>query len=206
MSSLDFYLDWREIQPTNKEFRDVSSEQMAKAGFIFDVAQQLRFAKDIYQHAQQFGNVNCATKSFTPLGHHIFLRVKEAAKTEGEWDMLERETIGIKWGLEDDAKRNLERVFDHSWIYDCPICSGLDSLVAELDFHPHDVVTDRCACVKCGFAVSKGAAVVARTVSRRGALASLELLARGGEGRRGFGRTARRPHKKPARKSGPDRV
>ena len=48
--------------------------------------------------------------------------------------------------------------------------------------------------------------MVARIVSTRGALASLELLARGAEGPARLGGTARRPHKKPARKSGPNRV
>ena len=133
---------------------------MSKAGLIPELAQQLRFAKDIY-HSRQFDNVSYVL-SFAPVEHHIFFRVKEAARTEAEWGMLERDTTGVKFGLELDTKENLKRLFDPSWVFNCPICGTRDSLVTELDFDP--LVTDRCACVSCGFAVTKGAPYVSQVI------------------------------------------
>ena len=87
----DFYLDWREIVPAIKEFSDLSLEQMEKAGLLPDVAQQVHFVKDIYQHAQQFENVNYA-RCCAPLAHFIRWHLKTSARTESEWEMLEKDT------------------------------------------------------------------------------------------------------------------
>ena len=78
--------------------------------------------------------------------------------------MLEGDKYGIKWGHEYDHKRSLENSLGASWRFNCPICGGLESLVAELDFHSDDVLTNRCACVECGFLVSKGAPYVSQVV------------------------------------------
>jgi hypothetical protein len=71
---------------------------------------------------------------------------------------------GIKSQFEHKAKSDLESLLNPSWFFDCPICGGVESLVAELDFHSDDVVTDRCACVECGFVVGKGAPYISQVV------------------------------------------
>jgi hypothetical protein len=159
----DFYLDWQDIDSAVNEFHKLSADQMAKAGLMPDLAKQLRFLKIIYQRARRLENANYV-KSFAPLGHFISWGVKIAARTKFEWKMIETDPTGLKWEIDEQAKNNLERLFDPSWVFNCPICGRFDSLVAELDFSSRDVVTDRCACVECGFFVGKGAPYISQVV------------------------------------------
>jgi hypothetical protein len=152
--------DWQEIRAGNAEFRGLSPEEMEKAGLLLEVAEQLRFVRDIYRLASKVCDVNYV-HCFSAFRHFIRLGLKETAKTESEWEIIERaDTHGAKSALEQKSKEDLEKLLDPSWVFDCPICKGFDSVVAELDetkFDVHEIVTDRCACVQCGFVVGKGA-------------------------------------------------
>ena len=90
--------------PAAKKFTDLTSEQMAKAGLLPEVAQQFRFVITIYEHAQQSKNVNYSRR-FAPLSHFMILRLKEGARTESEWEMLEKDTFGTNGGSTTTLRR-----------------------------------------------------------------------------------------------------
>ena len=103
-------------------------------------------------------------ENFNPLAHFISWNLKITARTDSEWKMIERDTTGVKCEIDEQAKKHFERLLDPSWVFNCPICGGFESLVAELDFRSGDVLTDRCACVECGFSVGKGSSYISQVV------------------------------------------
>lgn len=158
----DFFLDWREIRPGTTSFLSLSSEEMAKAGLLPEVAQQLSYAREVYgraRHLAQPEYVYC----FSGLSHYIRLCLKESARTTVEWNIVDTaESIGTKFEHEQKLRADLNKVLgDLIWDFDCPICQGIETVVAELDdkkLNDGEVVTKRCACVQCGFVVGRGAA------------------------------------------------
>jgi hypothetical protein len=163
----DFFLDWQEIRPGAPEFSSLSLEEMNKAGLLPEVAKQLRFARDIYRLANKVADINYVS-CFGSLIHFIRLGLKETARTESEWEIIDRaDTHGTKFELEQKSKEDLERLLDPSWLFDCPICNGVDSLVAEINeakLVSGEVVSERCACVQCGFVVGKGAPYISQAL------------------------------------------
>jgi hypothetical protein len=155
----DFYLDWQEVRPGTTEFTNLTPEEMAKAGLLSEVAEQLRFVREISYLAKRHGKFD-PTHCFSAFRQFIRLGLKESANTESELDIIKHaDTHGLKFELEQKAKKDLEKLLEPSWVFNCPICYGFDSVVAELDetrLHDHQIVTDRCACVQCGFVVGKG--------------------------------------------------
>lgn len=156
----DFFLDWRDIRPGNTDFHGLSPGEMSKAGLVPELAEHLRGAGDVYaraKHLQGLSHSYC----FSGLSHYIRVGLKESAKTEAEWSVIEgADSNGARWTAEHEIKKRLEEVLDNpTWEFDCPICGGFESVVAEFDGERLDaaeVVTKRCACVQCGFVVRKG--------------------------------------------------
>jgi len=137
------------------------------AGLVPDVAEQLEFVRDIYNLAKSRGEQNYAA-CFKPLRSFIRFGLKEIAKTESEWKIIEDADIdGTKYAHETNAKEDLGRILDPSWVFDCPICQGFETVVAELaesELIDNQVVTARCACVQCGFVVGKDAEYMSKIV------------------------------------------
>jgi hypothetical protein len=161
----DFYLDWQDIKAGSTEFSSLSTEEMEKAGLVPEVAEQLRFVKEIYRLAKKRGELNHAN-CFRSFIHFIRLNLKTSARTEAEWKLIEEaETHGLKFAHEQRVKEELEKLFYASWVFDCPICYGVETMVAELDdVDVHGIVADRCACVQCGFAVGKGVSYISQVL------------------------------------------
>lgn len=156
----DFYLDWQDIRTGITEFINLTPEEKAKVGLALEVAEQLRFVKEIYYFAKKSDKFH-STDCFSAFEHFIRLGLKDSAKTESEWDIIKNaDTHGLKWESEQKVKKDLEKMLGPFWVFSCPVCRGVDSLVAELNetkLQKHQIVTDRCACVQCGFVVGKGA-------------------------------------------------
>jgi hypothetical protein len=120
----DFYLDWQEIRSGVRGFRSLSPEEMEKAGLLPEVAEQLRFVRDIYRLASKDGDINHVL-CFKPFRQFIRLGLKESARTESEWGIIEHaDSHGTKFELEQKSKEDLEKLLDPSWVFNCPICKG----------------------------------------------------------------------------------
>ena len=163
----NFYLDWQEIRPGITEFRDLTGDEMEIAGLCSAVAEQLRFVKEIYALAKERGDFEY-THCFSALGHFIRIGLKDNAKTEIEWEISERSHAqDAESELERKAKEDLEDLFRVCWSFDCPICGGHETLVAEIDeaaMNDRQVLTDRCSCVHCGFRVGRGAEYISQVL------------------------------------------
>lgn len=156
----DFFLDWQEVRPGITEFSSLTADEMAKAGLDLEVAEQIRFVKDIYSVAKRTETIE-ATHCFSSLSHFIRWHLKETAKTETKIDVFDSaDSTGLRYEYEQKTKRDLDKLFGFTSVFNCPICHGVDCLVAELiesELPDRQIVTDRCACVQCGFVVGKGA-------------------------------------------------
>ena len=157
----DFYLDWQDIRSENVNFHDLRPEEMEKVGLVPDVARQIRIVGDVYHRAEQLPELDHAY-CFGALSHFIRLGLKESARTEAEWSIIENaDTRGVKFEEEYKLKADIERALSGpTWEFDCPICQGYNSVVAELDnerLGAGDVATKRCSCVECGFVVGNKA-------------------------------------------------
>lgn len=71
--------------------------------------------------------------------------------------LVHSEEVGGKFEHMYAEKQELERLFDVSYSFDCPVCDDIESVVAELDAGALDlkeVKPVRMACSNCGFVVS----------------------------------------------------
>lgn len=91
-------------------------------------------------------------------GHLIRWSCKQNFSTGWEINTLvHADEIGQKFQEIHAEKQELERLFDASWSFDCPVCHDPDSVVAEIDSSALDkkeVIAMRLACTNCGFVVS----------------------------------------------------
>lgn len=77
-----------------------------------------------------------------------------------EWEidaLAHSDEIGGKFERMYTEKKKLERIFDVTYLFDCPVCDDIDGVVAELDsnmFDLQEVKPIRMACSSCGFVVS----------------------------------------------------
>jgi hypothetical protein len=150
----DFYLDWRDIRPGITDFHGLSPEEMKKAGLLPDVAQQLRFATVVYRRAKSLSEINHGY-CFRAFAHFIRLALKRSSMTAAEDRILENGDTGQAFEEHRKEKAALQEAFSHvTWEFDCPVCGGVESIVAKLDealLHTGQVSLLRSTCVECHF-------------------------------------------------------
>jgi transcription elongation factor Elf1 len=156
----NFFLDWRDIRPDASNFMDLTPTEMATAGLLPDVADQMRMVTGIYALAKDLRGQNYRY-CFRGLAQYVRLGMKGATMSEAEWAVAEDSATGSsRFAAELEVKERLERVLDHpTWDFDCPFCNGVKSVVTELDdgqLELRNIVTGRCACAACGFFAREG--------------------------------------------------
>lgn len=164
----DFYVNWHDVRPELDDFMQLNDKEMAKAGLVPDVADQLHLLNTMHklnQDRADFDPLFC----FTAFSHYVRVRMKEAHKSNAEDRMSEEaESIGIRFDIEEAEKRRLKHKLDgETWEFDCPICDGVQSVVAELDCDAlgrKQVNLTWCVCVSCRLVIPKGAYYLADLV------------------------------------------
>lgn len=157
----DFFLNWHDLQPELTDFMQLSSKEMAKAGLLSEVADQLHIVNAMHKLNQgraAFDPLSC----FTAFSHYFRVGMKEAQKSQAEDRVTEwAESIGIRHEAEEAEKQRLERELGgETWKFDCPICDGVQSVVAELDcdaLNRKQVNLTWCMCVSCHLVIPKEA-------------------------------------------------
>jgi hypothetical protein len=157
----DFYVSWRDLQPERVDFMQLNDTELAKAGLIPEVADQLHIISRMHklnQDRADFDPLFC----FTAFSHLVRVGMKEAHKSPAEDTVIERaESIGIRYEVEEAEKQRLELELGcETWEFDCPICSSVRSVVVGLDhdaLHRKQVNLTWCVCVSCHLVIPKGA-------------------------------------------------
>lgn len=165
-----FCLDWRDIRSGVKDFHSLSALEMERAALLPFVADQLRVALDVYGRAKGLRGVDFS-KCFKSFGHFIMLGLKESMITDGEAEVLVGgEDAGQRFRIEHGRKKDVEAVLqDCCWSFDCPVCEGRKTMVAELEGRALDegrLAWQRCLCVRCDFFGPRGAPLLTETLLR----------------------------------------
>ena len=165
----DFYLDWQDIRAGNMVFSALDPEEMAKAGLLPEVAEQLRVVNRVYARAKLLRGLSLSY-CFRGFEKYITVRQKEMSFTTTEARILQRgEEDGVKFDHDTKEKEELARIFNVPWEFDCPICDGYACLVGELDeehLRMKQASVRRCGCVNCGLVVPEGSPFLADELLR----------------------------------------
>ena len=150
----DFFLDWKALRPSANAFGELNREEMLKVGLLPYIADHLRDTSIVYSSARGRGAQDYRY-CFRGLERHLAFSMKQAAMSESEWAVLEAGNTGMAvFEAELEAKKGLKKVLhEPTWEFNCPVCEGGESLVAELDetqLESLKVVPSRCVCIRCG--------------------------------------------------------
>lgn len=124
------------------------------------VGEQYRVCREVYLRARQLRGIGYQY-CFESLAHCVRFQMKGITMTVAERSMLEMdEERGIKFDHEQRTRQRIERAFTGpTREFDCPICGGHSSMIAELDdeaLRSKQVLVRRCLCVSCEMLVSGG--------------------------------------------------
>jgi hypothetical protein len=125
-------------------------------GLFLEFSNHINVARKVHTLAKKSLGIDMSY-CLNSFGHLVRLCHKENFSTGWELRTLDHgEATGVVFGHVEEEKNSLERLFDASWTFNCPVCGDLDSAVAELDsyrLHEREVIPQRMACAKCGFVV-----------------------------------------------------
>jgi hypothetical protein len=153
----DFYIDWRDVRLGVCAFHDLTPDEMAKVGLVPEFSDALDAVRSIYNKSKQSKNIDL-TYCMIPLVY----RIRHACK--GNYSGITEDRLILDEGscrayeAENEAKEQLEKAFmatcpTSCFELDCPICGGLESIVAQIDdaqLERMEVSFKRAACVRCG--------------------------------------------------------
>lgn len=136
-----------------REFHDFAFED----GLLMEYAEQLSVAKEVHSLAADISDLDrCyCLKSFSAIIQWCFKRNFSAG---WELDSLTAsDNIGGKFERTEEQRSKLERLFEISWSFNCPICDEFDGMVAEIDpdqLETGEISVRRLACTSCDFTVT----------------------------------------------------
>lgn len=157
----DFYVNWHEIQPECSDFMQLTDSERAKAGLFPEIADQLCIVDRMHKlnlNRADFDHRFC----FTAFSHYVRVRMKEAFKSYSEGMVDEQaDANGMIFDLKEAEKGRIERgIGGETWDFDCPICDGVESVVAWLDtdaLEKKQPSLTHCVCVSCQLFIPKEA-------------------------------------------------
>jgi hypothetical protein len=144
------------------------SEQ--KGGLETGVARQYQVCRDVYRQANALKGIGY-NYCFDSLAKCIELLVKQMTMSVTEANMLDIDTeCGVRYEHEQRAKEKiLQKIHEPTWEFDCPICKGQSTMLAELDeqqLRNRRVSVRWCHCVSCGMWVPHGSPFLADQLLR----------------------------------------
>lgn len=126
-------------------------------GLLIEYVKHIHAAQKVHALAKWLKNIE-RPYCLHSFGHMIRWCFKRNFSTGCEIDALvHAKEIGGEFERVYAEKQELERLFEVSWPFDCPVCGDLGSAVTELDsvrLDDQDVIPKRMACTNCGFVVS----------------------------------------------------
>ncbi len=143
-----------------------------EAGLERGVAEQYRVCREVYRRAKELKGISYGY-CFDSLAHCIRFGLKAVTMTVTERSLMEiEEDLGGKFEHEQRVRQRIERAFKGpTWEFDCPICGGQSSMIAELDeaaLRSKRVSVRLCMCVSCEMLVSDGHPYLADELLRVG--------------------------------------
>lgn len=128
----------------------------ARAGLLPQLSEQMDVATRVHSFAKERSGLDLSY-CLNGFGHLVRWCFKGNFSSRWEINALTNaEETG--WAHEQTTKErdSLASLFDVYWLFDCPICDGIETVVCEIDSHMLEtfkVVPLRMACTSCGFVV-----------------------------------------------------
>ncbi len=131
-----------------------------QTGLDFGVAKHYEVCREVYQRARQLRGIEFRY-CFRTLAHYITLMVKQTKMTAIEYRLMQQQDErGVKDEHEARERYRIEGIFQGgAWEFDCPVCGGRSTMMAELDgeeLNNKRVLLRQCICVRCEMVVPEG--------------------------------------------------
>ena len=132
--------------------------------------EQYQVCREVYRRARELRGIGYRY-CFDSLAHCVRFELKGITMTVTERSLMEiEEERGVKFEHEERAKKRIERAFKGpTREFDCSICDGQSTMIAELDeeaLRSKRVSVRRCLCVSCEMLVSDGSPYLADELLR----------------------------------------
>jgi transcription elongation factor Elf1 len=119
-----------------------------------DFLELLEIAEAVHKRAKLLPDCD-VSYCLNPFGHLVRLSFKESFSADWELDVLSTaEQTGEKWEKSHKMKQHLEYKFNAPWIFNCPVCKEVESVVCELDINElelRNVIPNKMICTACQF-------------------------------------------------------
>lgn len=132
-------------------------------GLLPSLAFHLDVARRVYLRVRELPGIDPA-HCFISFAHWIRWYVSPSFMVDWQMDLEDACGGNPAWGQQFKEKGELQRKFEPALVFDCPVCGGVDSFIAELnkDKLPKRVVSlNRAACVHCGLYIPRGCSFLA---------------------------------------------
>jgi hypothetical protein len=129
-------------------------------GLAVEFSRQLNLVLEVYRHHAPVEGI-AATRWYRVFEHQIRTSINRSLLAPWEIDPLEssEETLG-NFDFVETRKKEIERYFKWiTWEFDCPICSGIETLICELDedqLQEGTVGLGRAICASCDLRIHEG--------------------------------------------------
>ena len=128
-----------------------------KQGLLPEYSEQLGIATRVHAQAKELSELDLSY-CWNGFGHLIRWCFKRNFSSAWEVNALTNsEETGRAFQKIERVRYNLECVFDAHWLFDCPICDDIRTVVCEIEANMLEtlkVVPLRMACTRCEFVVS----------------------------------------------------
>lgn len=136
---------------------------------LIEFGDHLRIAGEVFERVKMRPDLD-PVYCLRALGHLLRWSVKDSLMSQWEADAARiADEDGAKFNTIQRQKEKVERLFDPSWAFDCPVCNGFETFVCELvadDLDRKQISLLRAACVECGLAISRGCPFLADALCR----------------------------------------
>lgn len=126
------------------------------ASLMEELGAQLRTALGVYARVRLDPDID-PRRCCDVLAHFIRWSIREPLMTDWEAQAAEdAASYGLMFEMVDRQRQNLRRTLEPSWFFDCPVCAGPQSLVAQLiesRLAMGQITLARAVCADCRLAI-----------------------------------------------------
>ncbi len=141
---------------------------------IFDGLEK-NFSRHILIAREAFGGLPSEgnpdfTLCLRALGHLVRWSLRESFMSQAELKASEEADVyGLTFDVVNKRREKAERMFEPSWAFDCPVCRGGESFVAQLDEYElrrKRISLSKGICVECELTIPKACPTLANALCR----------------------------------------
>jgi hypothetical protein len=136
-------------------------------GLIVEFGEQLMHALEVYDRFRGQEDID-PSLCFLAFAHQVRWSMKARFMAGWEIDVADRADVSsLKFEIVQVNRTSIENALDPSYEFDCPVCSGINSFICQLESAALDsklISLSRCVCIDCGLSIPRDARGLADTV------------------------------------------